>query len=264
MYRSDRDISYPCRMRGRRQAVSAWTGPLCLSGNPKRAVSICFWRGEHRVEELCPEDTMRCLSTSTQPSFAWLWFERDATASVALKNDCCVFVREIFWYVGERFFAGTCMVLIPFFKMPKFDMRRWRGMNRTCRWYTPPSSFTYSISHPGRFVKGFSENNRKVLSTTKRKPLSRGRFGERCPFWIYIIPLLCCLDLELASISKVSARNPGHLFTKGLFSSFPRRHHCSIFTTHWAMTLFSSVCYTSTFTVVTGIPLPHLVISSPE
>ena len=31
----------------------------------------------------------------------------------------------------------------------------------------------------------------------------------------------------------------------GAFLVFPRRHHCSIFAAHWAMTLFSNVRYTS-------------------
>lgn len=40
----------------------------------------------------------------------------------------------------------------------------------------------------------------------------------------------------------------------GAFLVFPRRHHCSIFTTHWAMTLFSNVCYTSTLYGRAGTP----------
>lgn len=82
-------------MRGSRQAVSACTGPLCLSEGPKRDVSICFWSREHRVEELCPEDTIRCLSTRTHPRCVCGWSERDATASAARKNDCCVLVGLI-------------------------------------------------------------------------------------------------------------------------------------------------------------------------
>lgn len=48
----------------------------------------------------------------------------------------------------------------------------------------------------------------------------------------------------------------------GAFLVFPRRHHCSIFATHWAMTLFSNVRYTSTLTVVTGAPFLTLAVQN--
>ena len=48
----------------------------------------------------------------------------------------------------------------------------------------------------------------------------------------------------------------------GAFLVFPRRHHCSIFATHWAMTLFSNVYYTSTLTVVTGTPFLKLAVQT--
>ena len=53
----------------------------------------------------------------------------------------------------------------------------------------------------------------------------------------------------------LSGNTPRPFARIGIFLVFLRRHHCSIFTTHWAMTLFSNVRYTSTLTVVTGTPL---------
>ena len=53
---------------------------------------------------------------------------------------------------------------------------------------------------------------------------------------------------------RESAQAP-RLRSTTTFLVFPRRHHCSIFATHWAMTLFSNVRYTSTLTVVAGTPL---------
>ena len=44
--------------------------------------------------------------------------------------------------------------------------------------HTSPLSFKYSISYPGRFVKGFYKNNLNIFLMAKRKIPLRGVFGE--------------------------------------------------------------------------------------
>lgn len=66
------------------------------------------------------------------------------------------------------------------------------------------------------------KNNLNILSMTKRKSLSV-KSWRGMPLRICIIPLVCYLGLEPSSISRVSARNTGHSFTRGLFSSFSVR-----------------------------------------
>ena len=49
----------------------------------------------------------------------------------------------------------------------------------------------------------------------------------------------------------------GRLRSTRTFLVFPRRHDCSIFATHWAITLFSNVYYTSSLYGGTGTQLPR-------
>lgn len=95
-------------------------------------------------------------------------------------------------------------------------MWRGRGTNRICRqtYFSTIFRIYYIISRT--ICQGISKNNLNILLMTKRKiPLRRG-------------------------LERDAPRG---------FLVFPRRHHCSIFVTHWAMTLFSNVRYTSSLTV---------------
>ena len=83
---------------------------------------------------------------------------------------------------------------------------------------------------------------------TKENPSLR-LLGEGRPGILFIPLPLCYFGLEPANISRVSVDKFDHLFSRAYSIVFPRCHHCSIFTTHWAMTLFSNVRYTSSLTV---------------
>ena len=50
--------------------------------------------------------------------------------------------------------------------------------------HTYPLSFKYSISYPGRFVKGFYKNNLNILSIAKEKSLSGGCLERDAPWSI--------------------------------------------------------------------------------
>ena len=141
------------------------------------------------------------------------------------------------------------------FRIESFVIREWGGrtdipMNILFHY------FSYIVYHiRDGLSREFWKNNLKVPSMAKRKTPLQEVLERGAPEY-FLFHCRCAILVSSPQASAGFLSINSTICSQGAcFLVFPRRHRCSIFATHWAMTLFSNVRYTSTLTVVTGTPL---------